>query len=184
MSPRAAQVRMNVDADVFWLGTILAGLRNDVTYPGGSGAVIHKRQRAPCPITNPGVLDPDWIPQVAARGRLIITRDSMISQNRNERSPPSGRTRPRWWPSTSKTRRPNGPARSVHDSVAPHRGADLRARPVHLARIAHRNDLDHARLACARNRTGRGLHMVSARQRFLWLWPRSWRGCGRRTCAC
>jgi hypothetical protein len=30
------------------------------------------------------VLDTDWIPQVAARGWLIITRDSMISQNRNE----------------------------------------------------------------------------------------------------
>jgi hypothetical protein len=30
------------------------------------------------------VLDSDWIPQVAARGWLIITRDSMISQNRNE----------------------------------------------------------------------------------------------------
>jgi hypothetical protein len=30
------------------------------------------------------VLDTDWIPQVAARGWLIITRDSMITQNRNE----------------------------------------------------------------------------------------------------
>lgn len=30
------------------------------------------------------MLDTDWIPQVAARGWLIITRDSMITQNRNE----------------------------------------------------------------------------------------------------
>lgn len=30
------------------------------------------------------MLDSDWIPQVAARGWLIITRDSMIIQNRNE----------------------------------------------------------------------------------------------------
>jgi 3-methyladenine DNA glycosylase Tag len=30
------------------------------------------------------VLDTDWIPQVAARGWLILTRDSMIIQNRNE----------------------------------------------------------------------------------------------------
>jgi len=37
-----------------------------VTYPGDPGAVIHKRQRAPCPITSPDVLDTDWIPQVAA----------------------------------------------------------------------------------------------------------------------
>ena len=55
-----------------------------MTYPGDPGAVIHKRQRAPCPITSPDVLDTDWIPQVAARGWLIITRDSMIIQNRNE----------------------------------------------------------------------------------------------------
>jgi hypothetical protein len=53
MSPRVAQVRFYVDADVLGLGKILAGLRNDVTYPGDPGAVIHKRQRAPCPITNP-----------------------------------------------------------------------------------------------------------------------------------
>jgi hypothetical protein len=107
MSPRAAQVRIYVDADVLGLGKILAGLRNDVTYPGDPGAVIHKRQRAPCPVTSPDVLDTDWIPQVAAQGWLIITRDAMISQNRNEITAVR-ETRPRWWPSTSATRRPNG----------------------------------------------------------------------------
>ena len=50
MSLRAAQVRIYVDADLLGLGKILVGLRNDVTYPGDPGAVIHKRQRAPCPI--------------------------------------------------------------------------------------------------------------------------------------
>ena len=30
------------------------------------------------------MLDTDWIPEVAARGWLIVTRDSMIIQNRNE----------------------------------------------------------------------------------------------------
>ena len=30
------------------------------------------------------MLDTDWIPEVAARGWLIITRDSMIIQNPNE----------------------------------------------------------------------------------------------------
>ena len=84
MNLRAAQVRIYLDADVLGLGKILAGLRNDVTYLGDPGAVIHKRQRAPCPIMSPDVLDMDWIPQVAARGWLIITRDSMIIQNRNE----------------------------------------------------------------------------------------------------
>src|SRR5260370_42412136 len=84
MNLRTAQVRIYVGADLLGLGKILAGLRNDVTYPGDPGAVIHKRQRAPCPVTSPDVLDPDWIPQVAARGWLIVTRDSMIIQNRNE----------------------------------------------------------------------------------------------------
>lgn len=49
MNLRAAQVRIYADADVLGLGKILAGLRNDVTYPGDPGAVIHKRsgRRAP-----------------------------------------------------------------------------------------------------------------------------------------
>ena len=74
MSPRAAQVRFYVDADLLGLGKILGGLRNDLTYPGDPGAVIHQRQRAPCPITSPDVLDTDWIPEVATRGWLIVTR--------------------------------------------------------------------------------------------------------------
>jgi hypothetical protein len=53
MNLRAAQVRIYVDADLLGLGKILAGLRNDVTYPGDPGAVIHKRQRAPCPSPAP-----------------------------------------------------------------------------------------------------------------------------------
>jgi len=53
MSPRAAQVRIYVDADLLGLGKILAGLRNDVTHPGDPGTVIHKRQRAPCPHHEP-----------------------------------------------------------------------------------------------------------------------------------
>jgi hypothetical protein len=84
MNLRAAQVRIYVDADIIGLGKIIASLRNDVTYPGDPGAVIHKRQRPPCPIASPDVLDTDWIREVAARGWLIIMRDSMIAQNRNE----------------------------------------------------------------------------------------------------
>jgi hypothetical protein len=59
MSPRAAQVRIYVDADVLGLGKVLASLRSDVTYPRDAGAVIHKRERAPCPVTSPDVLDTD-----------------------------------------------------------------------------------------------------------------------------
>jgi len=81
---RAAHVRIYVDADIRGLGIILGGLRNDVTYPGDPGAVIHKRQRPPSPIASQAMLDLDWIPEVARRGWLIVTRDSSIIQNRNE----------------------------------------------------------------------------------------------------
>lgn len=84
MTDRAAQVRFYVDADIRGLGLILADLRNDLTYPADPGAFIHKRQRPPCPIASPDALDEDWIPVVAARGWLIITRDSKIIENRNE----------------------------------------------------------------------------------------------------
>jgi PIN like domain len=84
MNPRTAQVRFYIDADILGLGKLLGGLRNDVTYPGDPGAVVHKRHRPPCPIASPDVLDTDWIPEVAASGWLIVTRDSMITQNPNE----------------------------------------------------------------------------------------------------
>ena len=82
MSARAAQVRIYVDADIRGLGIVIGSLRNDVTYPGDPGALIHKRQRQPCPTT--GLLDVEWIPEVAHRGWLIVTRDNSIIQNRNE----------------------------------------------------------------------------------------------------
>jgi len=84
MTPRLAQVGVYVDAYIFGLGKILGSLRYDVTYPGDPGAVIHRRERPTCPIASPAVLDPDWIPEVASRGWLIITRDSKIIENRNE----------------------------------------------------------------------------------------------------
>lgn len=84
MTARAAQVRFYVDADIRGLGIILGSLRSDVTYPGDPGALIHKRQRPRCPITSTDLLDTDWIPPVASRGWLIITRDHKIIENRNE----------------------------------------------------------------------------------------------------
>ena len=68
MTARTAQVRIYTDADLLGVDKIIAGLRNDVTYPGDPGAVIHRRQRPPCPITSPAVLDTDWIPQVGFAG--------------------------------------------------------------------------------------------------------------------
>ena len=66
------------------LAKILVQVRADVTYPGDPGGLLHKRQRPACPITSPAVLDPVWIPQVAVRGWLIITRDANIADNRAE----------------------------------------------------------------------------------------------------
>jgi hypothetical protein len=120
MSLRAAQVRIYVDADMLGLGKILASLRNDLTYPGDAGAAIHRRQRPPCPITSPDVLDTDWIPEVAGRGWLIVMRDSMITQNRNEIT--AVRENKAKMVALNQRGRADemGAARGFHDAVAPH----------------------------------------------------------------
>jgi PIN domain-containing protein len=66
------------------LAKLLVQVRNDVTYPGDPGGVLHKRQRPACVITDPGTHDSVWIPQVAAKGLLIVTRDRNIQDNRAE----------------------------------------------------------------------------------------------------
>lgn len=78
---RPAQVRFYFDADVLGLGKLIVQVRSDVTYPGDPGGVLHKRQRPPCPIADPRTPDTEWIPQVAAAGWLIVTRDSNIGVN-------------------------------------------------------------------------------------------------------
>lgn len=79
-----AQVRFYVDADLLGLAKILVQVRNDVTFPGDQGGVLHKRQRPACPIDAPDVKDPVWIPRVAAEGWVIITRDSAIQGHSRE----------------------------------------------------------------------------------------------------
>jgi hypothetical protein len=75
---RPADVRFYVDADILGLAKLLVQVRHDVTYPGDPGGVLHRRHRPPCPITDPATLDRDWIPHVAAKGWVIITRDRNI----------------------------------------------------------------------------------------------------------
>ena len=82
--PKAAQIRFYIDADILGVGHILAAIRPDVTYPGDAGAIVHKRERPPCPIASPAVKDPVWIPEVARRGWLIITRDRRIQEHPQE----------------------------------------------------------------------------------------------------
>jgi hypothetical protein len=79
--PRAATVRCYCDADVLGVAKVVAGLRYDVTYPGDQGITINKRVRPPCPVTTPAVKDEVWIPEVANRGWLIITRDRHIQDH-------------------------------------------------------------------------------------------------------
>jgi hypothetical protein len=81
---KPATVRVYFDADVLGLAKLLCRERADFTYPGDPGGRIKKRQRPPCPITEPGTTDPVWIPQVAAHGWLIVTRDRAIQDNRAE----------------------------------------------------------------------------------------------------
>lgn len=77
---RPALVRLYLDADILGLAKLLVRVRNDITYPGDPGGVVHKRRRPPCPIT-PATLDRDWIPEVASRGWLIVTRDRNIQDH-------------------------------------------------------------------------------------------------------
>jgi hypothetical protein len=82
--PRQAEVRFYCDADILGLAKVLASLRNDVTYPGDPGLLLHRRHRPPCPVTSPQTPDDEWIPKVAQLGWLIITRDSRIQEHRAE----------------------------------------------------------------------------------------------------
>jgi hypothetical protein len=75
---KPAIVRFYFDADVLGLAKVIDKLRPDITYPGDTGGLVHKRLRAACPITTTDLPDVEWIPEVAARRWLIITRDSGI----------------------------------------------------------------------------------------------------------
>lgn len=82
---KPAAVRYYFDADILGLGRLVASLRPDCTYPGDSGAVIHRRERPPCLVESPDISDQDWIPLVADAGYLIVTRDRQISHRVAER---------------------------------------------------------------------------------------------------
>jgi hypothetical protein len=81
---RKAEVRFYFDADILGVAHVICGLRNDATYPGDSGALIHKRKRERCPIA-PGTPDDVWVPQVTKLNWLIISRDHNIRENPLER---------------------------------------------------------------------------------------------------
>jgi len=79
---RPAIVKYYVDADILGLAHVLVTVRGDeVTYPGDPGGTFHKRERCPCPISDPGTPDTVWVPEVATREWLIISRDHNIAEN-------------------------------------------------------------------------------------------------------
>ena len=47
--------------------------------------MLDKRERPPCSI-DPGTRDEDWIPEVAAQGLIVITRDRQIEQRTAEKA--------------------------------------------------------------------------------------------------
>lgn len=77
---KPATVRYYFDADILGLGKVVAGLRPDATYPGDPGDIIHKSQRPPCAVVSTDVDDVDWIPYVADKGMIAISRDAKISR--------------------------------------------------------------------------------------------------------
>lgn len=81
---KLADVRFYFDADILGIAKILAGIRSDVTYPGDPGAVIHRRVRQRCSISDPEMDDDKWIPIVTDQGWLIVTRDAQIREHRAE----------------------------------------------------------------------------------------------------
>jgi hypothetical protein len=81
---KPAVIRFYIDADVLGLAKILVQLRSDVTYARDPGGTLRRRMRPGCPIKSPEVKDDIWIPQVAALGWLIVTRDTNIANNRAE----------------------------------------------------------------------------------------------------
>jgi len=78
--------RWYVDADTLGLAHVLIRARHDVTFPGDDGTRHSARWTLPpCPIQQTSARNTEWIPQVAAAGMAIISRDAVISRRRVEK---------------------------------------------------------------------------------------------------
>lgn len=78
-------IRFHVDADLLGLAKILVMVRSDVTYPGDSGGIgAGGISRPPCPVPAQAK-DVVWVPEVAAFGWVVITRDRHITHRPAER---------------------------------------------------------------------------------------------------
>lgn len=70
------ELRFFVDESVLGLGKVLEIARRDVVHPG------HRL----LPSIPTGTLDPDWIPEIAARDLVVIARDKRIRTKPAERA--------------------------------------------------------------------------------------------------
>ena len=78
--------RWYIDADTLGLAHVLIRARHDVTFPGDDGTRHSARWTLPpCPIQQTSARNTEWIPQVAAAGMAIISRDAVISRRRVEK---------------------------------------------------------------------------------------------------
>lgn len=81
---KPATLRFYVDADSLGLARVLAQVRSDVTYPSDPGGVVGVRERPPSDL-RPAMPDLEWIPIVAERNLVVITRDRRIAQRTAEK---------------------------------------------------------------------------------------------------
>lgn len=73
------------DENAIGLGRQLAQARLPVTWPGDSGQRLPAKLSLPeSPVSERGLPDEEWIPQVARAGLAIITKDARILSRRVE----------------------------------------------------------------------------------------------------
>ncbi|OBJ49546.1 hypothetical protein A9W95_25620 [Mycobacterium sp. 1423905.2] len=76
-----AEVRFYFDADILGLAHVVCALRPDCTFPGDKGKKIKRHIRGECIVRETKTPDREWIPIVASRGWVAITRDADIQNH-------------------------------------------------------------------------------------------------------
>lgn len=79
-------IRFYIDADLIGMAKLLVAVRADITYPGDPGGTgVDGRPRPPCPI-EPQTQDSQWIPEIASKSWVVLTRDRHIRHRPAERA--------------------------------------------------------------------------------------------------
>ena len=76
-----------VDGNLTGLGHVLAAAHLSVTWIADDGRTGRRKQRhwlQPCPVTEHGEADDEWIPKIAGAGAAILTRDEHIATRLRE----------------------------------------------------------------------------------------------------